>query len=251
MNSHGGNSLVDYSKQFLGVNENIFGITYPDSQIRWVSWVVGPNPTFSRLPNEPLIAHGTMTYRYNEKTGIKERTERINIKARIKGEPIDNSIMVFDTTPIIVNIIGAFYFVGDEVDGRRLNSLSDCNNACLIDMNETREIYCNIKGKDDRTATDCPTYFIMSMPFQVDVAAGNPYLPLFETPLTPGPHEGVTMNYCLIIKNLPQGVYLLRFGAYGRDGYRTDSAYQIRVSPTPVTDKRVPFIPDLGVEIED
>jgi hypothetical protein len=226
------------------------GLSYSAWQERWVQWALSANPVYGHLPREPVFAHGSLNYTYIPGTEIREPYELVNISANIEGQQ-DRSVEIYNDTPIIVNAMGAFYFIGDVYDGRILEDSSACIDACKQDMRATRALGCEIQ-KVGENWQRCPLHYVESRFFNVDVSEHNPYLGTLETPLQPGPHQGFTVNHCLIITKLDDGEYFLRFGAKGRKGYESRGFYQLIVNGESITDPEIGFsMPPLRINDKD
>lgn len=220
-------SSPSYAK-FLPADGQLQGLSYSGWQERWVQWALSANPVYSHQPGEALFAHGSLIYDYTQESQI-----RCNINASVLGEQ-DRSIEIYEDTPIVVNIMGAFYFLGDPYDGQKLEDSEACINACLKDMRETSRRRCEIKRVGENWR-QCPQYYVQSRFFSVEVSDRNPYLDKLETPLQPGFHQGFTVNWCLIIENLKKGEYILGFGARGKGPYSSCGIYQLVVSESKQT----------------
>jgi hypothetical protein len=227
-------AATDFRSKILPPNEELQGLSYSAWQERWIQWALSANPFYGHFPHEPVFAHGRLTNTYTGESQLRDSSEYMNILANIEGQP-DTSLQIYNDTPIIVNVMGAFYFIGDLYDGRTLNDSSACLDACRQDMNSTRDLFFEIQ-KSGETWQKCPSYYVESRFFNVEVAEGNPYIDKLETPLQPGPHQGFTINYCLILKNLDDGEYFIRFSAKGRKGYESKAFYQLIVKGASVTD---------------
>jgi len=222
---------TDFQNKFLPRNEELQGLSYSAWQERWVGWALSANPFYGHVPREPIFAHGSLVYTYIGGSEMREPSEFVNILANIEGQP-DTSLEIYNDTPIVVNIMGAFYFIGDTYDGRTLDDSSACIDACRQDS--------------------CPFHYVESRFFNVEVSDRNPYIEKLETPLQPGPHQGFTINYCLIMKNLDDGEYFIRFGAKGRKGYESRGLYQLIVKGKSISDPSKGYtVPPLRINDKD
>lgn len=237
--------------EFLGLDERLQGLSYPDWQERWVQWALSANPVYDGQPQEPLFTYGGLEHDYRAVSRKSADNQFININACIQGEQ-DKSISIYPDTPIIINAIGAFYFIGDPYDGYELQDSGACLAACLQDVRATQNLYCQIK-KVDGGWQDCRTHLLQSRFFSVDVSSRNPFLEKLETPLDPGIHHGYTVNHSCIIKKLQEGEYLLRFGARGRGSYASNGLYHLIVTKPAmamtVPPKQVIFPTPKGIKI--
>ncbi len=231
-------------------SENVQGLSYGEWFAKWCQWALSSDPVYHGRRNEAAFLigklSGTVSSAYtSQDAGKFKLIDRMNIRAKLEDDPVDLSLRVFTDTPIIVDVLGAFYFVEETFDSTQLVDDQDCLRACYTDINEGNKGWFKIK-KQGEDWHDC-TYFLVESPFfHVTVPENAPNRLRTEHIIEPGEHDGVQVSYGAIITKLSPGTYFLRFGGVGRGTYYTDSLYRIIVmQPTGISDNTKDAPPSL------
>ena len=241
-------------------NSNFKGMSYGDWAAAWSNWLFSPYPHY--LPNDDImflrgfleyfdpysevsikqfITEGTVNGRPagaprdvdSKYKDIERTTERRLILNRVydRDESFIGEVIPKDTG-IFIPIVTAMYSIGGTFEGRQLEDETDVRRAVRIDNYESRDIWAWYRQDPSADWNHIvnplkPDYRIESPMFTLKVSEDNYFAA--KAGLQPGTYDTVTGGYVIIVTGLKTGDHYFRFGARGRNQYRTEAHYLIRV----------------------
>ena len=211
-------------------NENYLGLSYRGWFQKWFQWLVGPDPD-SHNNGDVVFLRGIDSQLRNGKYFFFLRfgQDRLRISenqalflplvtysADEKNEPN------CDTAQKRISLVMKFMQYGDNPPA---NTQATINGKAIMDVDKTYAL------KD---------YQFISSDFDLDVPDPSDETydmllgPKMDTPLVnPGISKCVVGGYALLIKDLPEGKYLIHSYANGELGYFTRTCVQIEVQKRP------------------
>lgn len=245
----------------INPGENFRGMSYGNWVALWSNWLFSSYPRY--LPSDDIIfLRGFLEY-FDPLSEISTRhliTEEVVTGRRDPDAPADkdskykdiqriterrlflNKVtdrdetfagdVVPEKTALFMPLITTMYWIGGSFEGRHLEDEMDVRRAVRTDTYESREIwawYREDRSSDwDHVVKKLkPDYRIESPMFTLRVSEESQFS--VNTRIQPGNYDAVTGGYFIILDDLPKGQYYFRFGGKGRDNYRTESQYWIKV----------------------
>jgi hypothetical protein len=208
--------------------ENFRGMSYGSWVARWSNWLLSEQ---SYSQSDVLFLRGNVAWKPSEGEGGQLRIIPPGSFLDRRGDLCEK---IDDHTPVFIPIITAMYFIGDRYEGRVLENEEQIRYAARNDINEGGPMYAQIKqgtGKFTKIVNNLENHMVESPLFKLMVSEKSPLLDYLEYPMTPGIYDAVTVGYFLILRGLNSTYYQIQFGGKGRGYYRTDSVYDIIVTP--------------------
>jgi hypothetical protein len=245
--------------------QNFRGMSYGEWTAVWSNWLYSPYPRY--FPSDDMIFLRGFLEFYDPQSEYKMQqfiTERVvngrrdphappDVDSKYKDivrttekrlllnrdqdrdETFTGDIVPKDTA-VFIPVITAMYWIGESFEGRHLENEQDVRRAVRTDTYESREIWAWYRqGPTDKWENIVKDgdvlkskYRIESPMFTLRVSEDSQFSA--NTRVQPGNYDTVTGGYIIIIPDLEEGqTYYFRFGARGRDNYRTESHYRIKV----------------------
>lgn len=230
--------------------EGIFqGLSYGDYVREWFVWLHSDSPFFRGYRGEICYLHGNVSYYYERDTGVRKQAEPFQNSGRDVKTNVFRGTVIWTTTPIFVPVMAAFYSVGerDPYHGGTLQSIADCQFVCRRDILEGGGIWCTLekKGAVDGNGKPCvpidlstSVFYYESPSFNLTVTENSPLREHFEIPIQPGSYDSFAAVRAVMLNTsnvdyIPDGVYRMRYGGYGRGSYKNDTIQDFIVQPDP------------------
>jgi len=195
------------------------GRTHQDWLMEYAKW------TFSSFPyhrkGQPLFVHGN----YNARTGCRK-------EVNLKDGP-DSSVTIFMNDPIIVEVIGVNYIMGDaDRLGKTIKNEEDI--MCALNFEDEmhsdgKVMFKNIMDSHFTDISSCVER-IRTKIFRFSASKYNPYLQEWDIPMPSGSHLGAFSSQLLLLKIPVSGEYLLKFEARSFSDFESCGIYQIIVT---------------------
>lgn len=201
-------------KYVLKSSENYKGLSYSDLTIRWQRWLLSENPD-DHQHGDIIFLRGSIGHHDNKKFFF------------------ESSVCVREGNGILVPIITTHYNIGEYYDGLQLKNEFQLRAAIREHVNAAGPFWAVMEIENNNSVVklvpNIESYRVESMPFELDVSKNNPFLDKMDEPNYPGSYIAIVSGYFILLKNLPQSTYKIRFGGYGMDGFYTESLYKINV----------------------
>ena len=186
------------------------GMTLGEWLREWTLWLHSEDPNFGGQKGEFLFTRGNISYVYDKETGLRKKSENFHNKAR-GADGVFRGEVIFDDTPIWVNILSSFYSVGEYYEAKNLDTLTDVRSICREEMYTSGPCWLTlekkgIEGKIDLIDKIC---LIESPSFQLTVPEKSALREYFQVPINPGSYDTVTIANIAFFESLPPGEYRL------------------------------------------
>jgi hypothetical protein len=215
-------------EQDIGVNylgwcikkpNKLAGRTHEEWLMEYAKWTFGSFPYHRK--GQPLFVHGN----YNARTGCRK-------EVNLKDGP-DSSVTIFKNDPIIVEVIGVNYIIGDaDRLGKPIKSEEDIISALNFENEMHSDGKVMIKNIMDRHFTNISSCIdrVRTKIFRFSASKYNPYLQEWDIPMPSGIHLGAFSSQLLLLKIPVSGEYLLKFEARSFSDFESCGIYQIIVT---------------------
>jgi hypothetical protein len=207
--------------------DRLNGMNLSEWMEKQMLWLHSANAEFSDTPFEPFFTRTCVEFISDN---LGHRVQAYTHYNRDEDPPNNGRpvLTMSKTTPLYVDMLPAFYFVGETYGGRRLNNIADCQDITRLHTSQSSGIYGKIKkiGQGFTNLTPKFTEHRLSIDVPDDSElAGN-----FFYPVQRGTHiDGWTVGYVSLIERLDPGNYHLEFGGQGPGPYSTKSTYKLKV----------------------
>ena len=216
---------------YVGMNENLRGMTASDWLAEWVQWLHGVSVDYRGRPGEILHTRGGLSYSYVAGAQGGRRVQLEQNKKNIE------EVYITDSVPIYVNVLTSFYFVDENHPTGKLDTLNEAMAACKDDFRRSQVIQADIGPYDennqpnqDLNQTPLEYRYVEAFDINVKVHPNSLLADEFEMPVEKGVDlRGCAVGYISLIKSLPKGSYILRTHNKGVRGYGSESEYKIKV----------------------
>ena len=233
--------MVNYDDLVVRPEQSYNGLSYGDWATRWTNWVFSDDPDSTEIQGDVLFLRGNLKYYQDlakaERMGLfmagegKKGVDRWKSFYDRTGE---DSIVISDDTAIFVPVLTSTEFFGGESELGTMTTEAQVRNITRIATDESGPIWATIESSDGKGRScvdDLRKYRITSPVFKLWISERNPYWKdIFQYPINPGEYDAVTDGFFILLRNMAEGSYRIRFGGKGRSDYRTDSVYDIHVS---------------------
>ena len=204
-------------------SDNFRGMSYGDWIAAWYQWLVSEDPSYSGKGGI-LFLRGNVNYR--PIGGHKGGPQHIDPKDKHEGVE-----EIYEGIPILIPILTSHISLGDHYNGKKITSIPELRDATNEDTNGG-SIWATIKkkgGKAMNIVSDLKNYRFESPLFFLLIPHNSKLRKQMDIIPKPGSYHTIVVGYFILIKSLPIGKYVLRFGGTNRSAYRTDSLYNINV----------------------
>jgi hypothetical protein len=225
------------------------GLSYGDWVARWSNWVFSDDPDSTELQGDILFLRGNLRYSQDiakaEVMGLfmTDKDKRSIIRwGSFYDRTGDSSILISTDTAIFVPVLTDTEFFGLPSEGGSMTTEEQVRNIARTNNDESGPIWATIESYGEKgpqpqplCKDDLTNYRITSPVFKLWISERNPYWKdILQYPINPGEYHAVTDGFFILVVNLPEGSYRIRFGGKGRlsHNYRTDSIYDIHVTDT-------------------
>lgn len=216
------------------------GMTYSDYLREWLITLHSDTPFYRGYPWEICYQFGNNSWYTDKHTGLREQKDKFQNKALGKDKIFRGNV-IWSDTPIFVAVRSSFYSVGERYyyNGNVLQTIADCQFVCRRDMLEMgSNFWCTIQKQGCEKVDLKPKVFYYESPsFELTVTENSPIREHLEMYVEPGTNQAFVAAYAIIINtdtgvpplHLPEGLYRLRYGGYGRGSYLSDTVQDFRV----------------------
>jgi hypothetical protein len=206
--------------------DSLNGMNLSEWMEKQMLWLHSPYVDFSDTSFEPFYTRGAVEFVTDNLGHRVQAYKHYNRDEDQNGLP---SLHISDTTPVYVDVLPAFYFVGEVYGGRRLNNIGDCQEVTRDHTRRTSGRYAKIKKAGEQQFTDLHPKFIEHR-LSIDVPDDSELASNFFYPVERGTHiNGWVVGYITLIEKLDHGNYFLEFGGDGTGSYSTRSTYKLKV----------------------
>jgi hypothetical protein len=214
--------------------ETFKGMSYGDWSAVWTNWLLS-NEVDTYKGEDVLFLRGNIDYK---PTSSNPGALRHQDSDSFLDKTGDKGYKVIEGTSVLIPVTVVYYTIGDNFDGKIIQSEVELRRALNSDFNLIRTIWAAIKKinckKSYKIVPKITSYKIESPLFQLRVSSNSILNEFLDEPMKPGTYNSVVGGYFLLVKSLPQSKYRLSFGAEGPGEYSTRSVYDIEVySRTP------------------
>lgn len=214
--------------------ETFKGMSYGDWSAVWTNWLFS-NEVDSYKGEDVLFLRGNIDY---NPTSSNPGALRHQDSDSFLDKTGDKGYKVIEGTSVLIPVTVVYYNIGDNFDGKIIESEVELRRALNSDFNLIRTIWASIKKinckKSYNIVPKIMSYKIESPLFQLRVPTNSLLNELHAEPLKPGIYTSVVGGYFLLVRSLPESKYRISFGAEGPGEYSTRSVYDIEVySRTP------------------
>lgn len=228
--------------EIVGPGQNYNGMSYGDWAARWSNWLFSERPERDEVQPDVVFLRGNVEY------------HRDLTQAKGDGKPVDPweffydrtgeaSVVISENRPIFVPVLTSTKVFGGGSEAGIMFTEEQVRHIARIDNDQSGAMWATIQSYGDEIERpllsfakegkdDLLKFRITSRVFKLSISERNPYWSyMFQYPINFGEYDAVTDGFFILIKSLPKGSYRLRFGGKGRLDYRTDSVYDLHVSP--------------------
>ncbi len=231
------------SPEIISPDQNYNGMSYGDWAARWTNWLFSELPERDEVQRDVVFLRGNVEYRREVKkeNGDGKLVDPWKFFYNRTGEA---SIVISDDIPVFVPVLTSTQVFGGGSESGTMFTEEQVRRIARIDNDQSGAVWANIQSSGDKrekpllSAKDgeeqkkLRMYRITSRVFKLSISERNPYWSyVFQYPINPGEFDAVTDGFFLLIKSLPIGSHRIRFGGKGRIDYRTDSIYDLHVTP--------------------
>lgn len=214
--------------------ETFKGMSYGDWSAVWTNWLLS-NEVDSYKGEDVLFLRGNIDYK---PTSSNAGALRYQDSDSFLDKTGDKGYKVIEGTSVLIPVTVAYYNIGDNFDGKIIESEVELRRALNSDFNLIRTIWASIKKinckKSYNIVPKIISYKIESPLFQLRVPTNSLLNEFHAEPLKPGIYTSAVGGYFLLVRSLPESKYRISFGAEGPGEYSTRSVYDIEVySRTP------------------
>jgi hypothetical protein len=214
--------------------ETFKGMSYGDWSAVWTNWLLS-NEVDSYKGEDVLFLRGNIDY---NPTSSNPGALRYQDSDSFLDKTGDKGYKVIGGTSVLIPVTVVYYNIGDNFDGKIIESEVELRRALNSDFNLIRTIWASIRKinckKSYNIVPKIMSYKIESPLFQLRVPTNSLLNKFHVEPLKPGIYTCVVGGYFLLVRSLPQSKYRISFGAEGPGEYSTRSVYDIEVySRTP------------------
>ena len=218
----------------LKPSETFKGMSYGDWSAIWTNWLLS-NEVDTYKGEDVLFLRGNIDYK---PTSSNPGALRHQDSDSFLDKTGDKGYQDIEATSVLIPVTVVYYTIGDNFDGKIIESEVELRSALNSDFNLIRTIWAAIKkincNKSYKIVPKITSYKIESPLFQLRVPSNSMLNEFLDEPMKPGTYNSVVGGYFLLVKSLPQSKYRLSFGAEGPGEYSTRSVYDIVVySRTP------------------
>lgn len=210
---------VKYDNWFIAKGGRLAGRTHEEWLVEYTKFLFGPFPYHAK--GQPLFAHGNI----EPGTGCRKQVNLI--------DGPDTSVTVYRNDPIILEVIGVNYIIGDnDRQGNIIQTESQIGSA--FDFEEKMHSIGKAGFKEiGDTSYENVSHKVVSPVrtpvFQFEASQYNPYLSRWDIPMPVGAHVGAMSSQLLLFSIPEMGEYLLKFEASSFFDYESCGIYQINV----------------------
>jgi hypothetical protein len=223
-------------KYILQPEENFRGMSYGDLIARWNNWLLSSHPYYDG--SDILFLRGNMGYYTDPKAFLDMSDLSAN------GQTIPYG------TAIFVPIITCQWNIGDYYEGKRIEDEETMRAAVRNYIDRGGPMWATGLETDTNKLfyvdEKLKRFYVESPRFQLDVSPQSTLRTMIDDPPEPGQYDAVIGGYCVLLKDLPDGKYRLRFGGKGRRVYYTDSVWDITVMGDENSQERMSSVKDIS-----
>jgi hypothetical protein len=206
--------------------DNLNGMNLSEWMEKQMLWLHSDHVDFSDYPFEPFFTRGAVEFITDNLSHRIQAYTHYNRDEDQNGKPVLN---MSNNTPLYVDMLPAFYFVGEIYEGRRLNNVADCQEITRRHTLQSSGIYGKIKKAGEQQFTDLKPKFTEHR-LSIDVPDDSELASNFFYPVQRGQNiKGWVVGYISLIEKLDPGNYSLEFGGQGPGPYSTRSTYKLKV----------------------
>jgi hypothetical protein len=210
---------VNYRNWCVTKPNKLGGRSHKEWLVEYTKWLFSAFPYHRK--GEPLFAHGN----YNARTGCRKEVNLI--------DGPDSSVTIFKNDPVILEVIGVNYIIGDaDRFGNLIENDSDIIRALDFEDEMHSRGKVEFKNMHDKHFVNLSNFVEQTRtpPFQFSASKHNPYLADWDIPMPAGSHRGAVSSQLLLLKIPKVGEYLLKFEARSFSDFESCGIYQIIVT---------------------
>jgi hypothetical protein len=208
-------SKID-SRYVLDFKDSLSGQDYPSLLQRWEQWFFSSTP-YQTQSGDVLFLRGNME-NYSDPSSFLDMTSLSGNVQRIQYGKF-----------VLVPAITAGFNIGEYFRGEKVRDEETLHTAVQDYVKKGGPYWCSIQFLNDNVVHTVPVRYVETPLFQLHVAPENPFRKLIDPQQESGDFFTVCSGYIVVLKDLPEGKYRIRFGGIGRHNYRTDAVWDIEV----------------------
>jgi hypothetical protein len=213
--------MSDYKSWVIKQGNKLKGRSHEDWLEDYTRFLFGNFPYHAT--GNPLFIHGNI----EPGTGCRKQVNLI--------DGADTSVTIFKNDPIIVEVIGVNYIIGDhDRQGNIIQNEGQIARAFDFEESMHSPGKVGFKKITDVDYTNLSPFVVKtrtSIAFPFEASPYNPYLQKWDIPMPVGDHMGAMASQLLLLQIPEEGEYLLKFEARSFFDYESCALYQINVIP--------------------
>jgi hypothetical protein len=204
------------SKYVLAPSDNYRGMSYTELIIRWTRWLMGSISDYQQ--GNVVFLRGNI--------GHHLEPNSYYLGPRIEME---------QDTAILVPVITTFFRIGD-FDGVVIKDEDILKNVLHEHIEAAGPIWATVKinsfegQSTKKLVKSLEDFKFESTTFWLAVSNNNPFLRMMDVHVVPGSNTAMAGGYFVLLKDLPQSQYFIRFGGKGFGNFFTDALSEVRVN---------------------